>query len=189
VLFTYLSYGMKTDNMPKALRLDLEGPLPRLFLAMLGITLVLMLARMTTGLYANAPEVNLVWTDYLLASGWFHLALWGGLLLPFLLMLGRGLRRSPGLQVLAAVLVLVGVFIERFYFVVGGQVVPLFKGTWERDLVAYAPSFTEWTLALMGVAIVFALYALGERLFNLSEMPDQDEVEERLEREAAAATG
>ncbi|WP_018864021.1 NrfD/PsrC family molybdoenzyme membrane anchor subunit [Thioalkalivibrio sp. ARh3] len=187
VFFTYLSYGMNTANMPKALRLDLEGPLPRLFLAMLGITLVLMLARLTTGLYANDPGVNVVWSDYLLASGWFHLALWGGLLLPFLLMLGRGLRRSAGLQMLAAILVLVGMFIERLYFVVGGQVVPLFKGTWERDLVAYAPSFTEWVLVVMGAAIVFALYALGERLFNLSDMPDQNEVEERLEREAAAA--
>ena len=171
VFFTYLSYGMDRSGMPEGLRMDLEGPLPKLFLALAGITLVLFLSRMTTGLYANAPEVNVVWSDYLLASGWFHFAVWGGILLPFVLLLGRGMRNAPGVQMLAAILVLIGTFIERLYFVVGGQVVPLFKGTWERGLVEYAPSSTEWVLTVMGIALVFALYGLGERLFNLSDSP------------------
>ena len=186
VFFTYLSYGMKLEHMPKALRMDMEGPLPRLFLILLFITLVMFLARLTTGLYANATEVNVVWADYLLASGWFHLGVWGGILLPFVLLLARGLRQSPAIQMLAAVLVLVGMFIERLYFVVGGQVVPLFKGTWERDLVAYVPSPTEWVLTVMGIALVFALYALGERLFNLSDMPQEEPGEAEAEPEATA---
>jgi Ni/Fe-hydrogenase subunit HybB-like protein len=187
VFFTLLSYGMSPDRMPKALRMDLDGPLPRLFLALLGITLVLFVVRMITGLYSNAPEVHVVWTDYLLGSGWFIIGIAGGLLLPFLLLLSRNLRRQPGIQMLAAALVLAGLFIERFYFVVGGQVVPLFKGTWASMLETYTPSSTEWVLTIMGIAMVFALYALGERLFNLSELPYEREVEETLSRSAPAA--
>jgi hypothetical protein len=33
------------------------------------------------------------------------------------------------------------------------------------------PSFTEWMLALLGVSIAFAIYAIGERMFNLSAEP------------------
>lgn len=172
IFCTYLSSNFDAERMPHAVRQSLEGPLPRLFALLLAATVVFFLGRMITGLYSNHPEVHNVWADYLMGSTWFHIGVWGGLLLPLVLMGVKGLRRSPGGQIAAAALVLVGVFIERYFFIVAGQVAPLWKGTWFRGFDAYVPSGWEWMLTIMGVALVFALYALGERLFRLNAGPE-----------------
>ncbi len=171
VFYTYLAYGFDRGKMPAALRQLMEGGLPKLFVTLLGITFLFIMVRMITGLYANAPEINLVWSDYILASPVYHISLWGGILLPFLLLLSPTLRVQPAVQVACAVLVFGGLFAERYFFVVGGQVIPLFKGTWAWDISQYAPSATEWSLTFMGAAMIFVLYVLGEKMFNLSDSP------------------
>ncbi|WP_404416326.1 NrfD/PsrC family molybdoenzyme membrane anchor subunit [Marinospirillum sp.] len=172
VFFAYLAHGFKRENMCQPLQNLMTGALPKLFAALIGGTLLLIVVRAITGLYTNNPEISLVWSDYLLSSAIYHLALWVGLLLPFIILLKSSLRNQMNMQVLASVLVMLGLFAERFYFVVGGQVVPLFKGTWVPDLIAYTPSATEWALTLMGWAMIFVLYVLGEKFFNLSAVPD-----------------
>lgn len=185
ILMTSISYGSR-KNMPEAVGSLMDGPLLKLFATVLGVSLVLFLGRALAGLYANNPEIHLVWSQYLFGSGWFHLAVWVGLVLPFILLLAVGLRGRPQIQVLASVLVLAGIFIERLFFMVGGQVVPLFKGTWFRGLVEYVPSFSEWTLAVMGFALLLALYALGEKMFHLAAAPA---TEGAAADEVAPATG
>jgi len=86
--------------------------------------------------------------------------------------LSTSLRAKPAVQLLVSVLVFGGLFAERYFFVVGGQVIPLFKGTWEWELIQYTPSVTEWSLAIMGSAMLFALYALGEKMLGLSATPE-----------------
>ena len=172
VFFVYLAHGFQRDRMHPALQSVMAGAMPKLFAALIGGTLVFIFARMITGLYSNNPEINLVWTHYLFASPFYILSLLGGLVLPFVLMLSPGLRVSTGVQLLVSVLVFLGLFAERYYFVVGGQVIPLFKGTWQPDLIAYTPSLAEWALTVMGCALVFVLYVLGEKFLNLSAMPD-----------------
>lgn len=171
VFFTYLAYGFRRVNMPPALRALLEGALPKLFAAVLGGTLLFIAVRAITGLYSNNPEIHLVWSGYLFASPVYHASLWLGLLLPFVLLLSASMRTQAGTQLLVSVLVFAGLFAERYFFVVGGQVVPQFKGTWEWSLIQYAPSVTEWSLTIMGSALLFTLYALGEKRLNLSAMP------------------
>jgi hypothetical protein len=39
--------------------------------------------------------------------------------------------------------------------------VPLFKGSWVPDLIAYVPSLTEWMVTLTGFALVVTLYSFG----------------------------
>jgi len=185
VFFVYLAYGFQRDRMHPALQSLMAGALPKLFAALIGGTLIFIVARMITGLYSNNPEINLVWTDYLFASPTYHLSFWGGLVLPLLLMLSPQLRLRVSVQLAASVLVFLGLFAERYYFVVGGQVIPLFKGTWYPDLIAYTPSLTEWALTIMGCALVFVLYILGEKYLNLSAMPNYLE-NEHPERAAAA---
>ncbi|CDG56112.1 Polysulphide reductase, NrfD [Halomonas sp. A3H3] len=170
IVLTYLAYGFDRRRMPAALQALLTGALPRLFAALIGATLVLILVRAITGLYSNNPEIRVVWTDYLLDSGLYLTALVIGLLLPFALLL-TGLRQRPGVQVLAALLVTLAMFTERVFFVVGGQVVPLFKGSWVPNLIEYAPSATEWALTLFGAALCLVLFVLGERFLNLGDMP------------------
>nr|WP_163502523.1 NrfD/PsrC family molybdoenzyme membrane anchor subunit [Halomonas socia] len=173
VFFTYLAHGFQRDRMPPALQALLTGALPKLFAALIGGTLLFIAARAITGLYSNNPEIHLVWTDYLFASPLYITTLLLGLLLPFVVMLSATLRNRVGVQVLVACLVFLGLFAERFYFVVGGQVVPLFKGTWEPGLLSYSPSATEWALTLIGGSLCFVLYLLGEKFLNLGDMPRQ----------------
>ena len=174
VFFTYLSHGFSRNKMSQPLQDLLNGALPKLFASVLGGTLLFIAVRAITGLYTNNPEIYVVWRDYLFASPLYQASLWLGILLPFVLMMSKSLRTQPGIQLLAAVLVFGGLFAERFYFVVGGQVVPLFKGTWQWDLIQYSPSATEWALTLMGSAMLFTLYVLGEKMLNLSAMPSTE---------------
>ncbi len=173
VFFVYLAYGFKRERMPQALQALLTGALPKLFAALIGGTLLFIAARAITGLYTNNPEISLVWSEYLFASPWYNAALLLGLLLPFVLMLSTTLRNRMDIQVLVSGLVFLGLFAERFYFVVGGQVVPLFRGTWEPNLLSYTPSATEWALTIAGWSLFFVLYLLGEKFLNLGDMPRQ----------------
>ncbi len=171
VFFTYLAHGFSRERMPQRLRDLLEGSLPKLFAAVLGGTLLFIAVRAITGLYSNNPEIYHVWKDYLFASPVYQASLWLGLVLPFVVMLAASMRTQAGTQLLISILVFGGLFAERYFFVVGGQVVPMFKGTWEWSLIEYAPSITEWSLTIMGSALLFTLYALGEKRLNLSAMP------------------
>ena len=171
VFFTYLAHGFNRDNMSSSLRRLLEGSLPKFFAAVLGGTLLFIAVRAITGLYTNNPEIYVVWRDYLFASSTYQASLWLGIVLPFVLMMMASMRSNPTTQVLVSILVFGGLFAERFFFVVGGQVVPLFKGTWEWSLIQYTPSVTEWSLTIMGSAMLFTLYVLGERMMNLSAEP------------------
>ena len=49
----------------------------------------------------------------------------------------------------------------------------MFKGSWVTGLADYTPSTTEWMLVLMSLSITFVVYALGERLLNLSAAPEK----------------
>ncbi len=173
VFFTYLSYGFRRAAMPAPMQAMFAGPLPTLFAAVLGGTVLFIAVRAITGLYTNNPEINVVWRDFLFASPVYHASLWLGIVVPFVVMLIAGLRSNPAVQVIVSMAVFAGLFAERYFFVVGGQVVPLFRGTWEWNLIAYTPSLTEWALTVMGSAMIFALYAAGERFLNLSAMPLQ----------------
>ncbi|NMG05147.1 NrfD/PsrC family molybdoenzyme membrane anchor subunit [Azoarcus taiwanensis] len=171
VFFIYLAHGFSRENMSSTLQRLLEGSLPKLFAAVLGGTLLFIAVRAITGLYTNNPEIYVVWRDYLFASSTYQASLWLGIVLPFVLMMMVNLRNNASTQVLVSILVFGGLFAERFFFVVGGQVVPLFKGTWEWNLIQYTPSATEWSLTIMGSALLFTLYVLGERMMNLSAEP------------------
>ena len=60
------------------------------------------------------------------------------------------------MQVMAAVATLVAMFIGRYEYIVGGQLVPLFKGAWVTGLIDYTPSMTEWMITAMAFSLVFA---------------------------------
>lgn len=171
VFFTYLAYGFDRAAMPQQTRAMFEGPMPKLFAAVLGATVLFITVRAITGLYTNNTEISVVWREFLFTSPVYQASLWLGIVAPFVVMMIAGLRSNPSMQVLVSMAVFAGLFAERFFFVVGGQVVPLFRGTWEWGLIQYTPSLTEWALTIMGSAMLFALYAAGERFLNLSDMP------------------
>src|SRR5581483_5866023 len=85
---------------------------------------------------------------------WFYLL--GSIALPGLLILNPRTRTIRGI-VAAAVLALIGMYIERYLIVVAGLRVPLMP----YDAASYAPTWVEWSI--LGAA--FALFALIVSLF------------------------
>lgn len=164
VLGVYLAYGGQR-NMPEGVRAVMTGALPRLFAVMIAITVGFVVMRTITGLWSNLDGLQ-VW-DAIVASPLYHIHLWIGLVLPLAMMLLPGQRRDGTMQVLAAMLVAAALFVSRYEFVVSGQVVPLFKGSWAPTLIDYAPSLTEWMLALASVSIAFFVYTAGNRVLDL----------------------
>ena len=168
ILVTYLAYGSQAA-MPPRVRQLLAGAYPKVFAAVLGVALLASVSRAANGLWSNADGLQ-VWQQ-IVRGPWFWIEM-GGMLGAFVLMTRAGWRNLPASQLAASVLSIVSLAIGRYEFVVGGQLVPMFKGTWVQGLVEYTPSGTEWMLALMAVSLVFVVYALGERLLDLSATPD-----------------
>lgn len=169
VLMTYLSHGFSQDAMPERVRALMTGAMPRLFAAVLGLVIVFVVFRKAVGLWSNADGLQVF--AHMASSPLFHVQLWLGLVLPLWLLVNAGTRTNGNMQVLAAVLVLLAMALGRYEYIIGGQLVPAFKGAWAGAMIDYAPSAAEWMLGLLAVSIVLMLYGLGEKLFSLGDEP------------------
>lgn len=169
MLFINLDYGVNQSNMSEGAARAMSRQLPVIFAIVLGLVIVFTVAKMVTGLWTNVPE-NRVVARYLFASPLFQFELWAGMVLPFLLMLSAR-RHQAQTQVVAGALVIVALFIGRYEYVVGGQLVPMFKGAWFDDLIPYAPSLTEIGVVVLAVSVGILLYALGDKKLHLSDAP------------------
>lgn len=171
MLFINLDYGVDQDNMSEGTRKAMSRHVPTIFAITLGLVIVFTLAKTATGLWTNMVEVKIP-TVYQVSTLLFNFELWIGMVLPFFLMLGAG-RSNAKTQVIAGGLVIIALFIGRYEYVVGGQLVPLFKGSWEPDLIAYTPSMTEIGIVVLAVSVGILLYAFGDKKLSLSATPNQ----------------
>jgi molybdopterin-containing oxidoreductase family membrane subunit len=113
---------------------------------------------------------------------WFYFL--GGLAIPGLLILWKRTRTINGI-VAAAVLVNLGMFIERYFIVVSAQRVPLMP----YEPFDYLPSVTEW-LICAGVAALFVLLlAIFIKLFPIFAVWEMAEEHEAKEALAAGQSG
>jgi molybdopterin-containing oxidoreductase family membrane subunit len=171
VFFTYLTYGVSRERMPEGLRPLMTETMPKLFAAVLGVTLVFMGARIMNGLWSNLEGLEVFYL--FLASPWFHLEIWVGLVLPFFILLLPKLRGRRGMLLLPAVLVILALFIGRYEYVVGGQLVPLFRGVAHPGFAQYTPTLIEWILVVLGASITLFIYGAGAWLFRLGDTPGE----------------
>jgi Ni/Fe-hydrogenase subunit HybB-like protein len=167
LLITYLAYGNQAA-MPERVRKLLRGPMPKVFAAVLGVSIVAMVSRTASGLWSNVDGLE-VWR-HVAGSPWFWLEV-AGLVIAFVLMLSPRTRSEGSMQLSAAIMVAVALFIGRYEYVIAGQLLPMFKGAWNTGLVDYAPSFTEWMVALVAVSLTFAVWAFGEKRLDLAATP------------------
>jgi molybdopterin-containing oxidoreductase family membrane subunit len=77
----------------------------------------------------------------------------------------------PVVQMVTALLVMIGLLISRYEFIIGGQLVPLFKGSWVHGLIPYVPSMTEWGLLVLGIGVANVVYAFSAWMLR-AEMMD-----------------
>ena len=91
---------------------------------------------------------------------WFYLL--GGLVSPIVIALLPATRTVRGF-VLAAVLVTVAMWIERYFIVVTGLRVPLMP----YEPASYAPTWVEWSLLAAGLALFALLITLFTKVFPI----------------------
>lgn len=125
--------------------------------------LLFVIGRAIVGLASNLDGLQ-VWHK-VIGSVWFWIEI---ALLAIVLWLtaSAGNRGSPALQMTAMLAAVVALFIHKYEFVVAGQLVPLFKGSWAPGLIQYAPSVTEWALLLASAFLAYAVYAFGAARFR-----------------------
>ncbi|TVQ86377.1 MAG: polysulfide reductase [Chromatiaceae bacterium] len=165
--FSYLGYAFNPALMPDNLRRLFDERMPALLSLAIFIHLLFVLARLTSGLYGNLEGLQ-VW-QHLARSPLLYLELFVGLLLPLVLLMLPATRTRPWAQILASLLVMNALLIARFEYIIGGQLVPLFKGAWAPDLLHYAPSATEWLLLLVAIFLSNAVNAFGEMRLHLGQ--------------------
>jgi molybdopterin-containing oxidoreductase family membrane subunit len=168
VFITQLAYGFSTQNMPARVAGLMTGLLPKVFAFALGLVILFMAFRTITGLWSNADGLEAFY--WMIRSPWFWIEA-AALVVAFFILMSPAMRGEAGPQTIASVLVLAAVAIGRYEFVVGGQVVPLFKGSWVPGFIEYSPSFTEWMLTLAAISLAVAIYAFGEKTLDLGAEP------------------
>jgi molybdopterin-containing oxidoreductase family membrane subunit len=165
IIFTHLAHGMDSGRFSEGTRRLFAGPLAGLFGALVVAHGLFVVSRLVAGLWSNADGMQ-VW-HHLWSRPLFQAELWVGIGVPLLLTVLPGPRKSPALQLLAAVVALAALFVARYDFVLGGQMVALFKGSWAQGLLSYTPTLAEWAALATAVFLANVVNAGGERAFAL----------------------
>lgn len=169
IIFTHLAHGFDSARFDERTRALFSGPLGALFAVLLVAHAFFVVSRLVAGLWSNADGLQ-VWQHYW-RQPLFQIELWLGLGLPILLTAVGSLRRSLGLQLLAALVAVIALFLARYHFVIGGQMVALFKGSWAHGLLDYSPSITEWAVLATAVFLANVVNAAGEKVMRLGGEP------------------
>lgn len=157
--FTLLAAQMAGGEDARA-----AGNAARWVAALSFVALLFIVGRAVVGLASNLDGLQ-VWSHVVgSAAFWVQIAF----LVVALWLTGTAANRaSGGAQKLAMALVIVALLVGKYEFVVSGQLVPLFKGSWAPELIPYAPSATEWALLAMSAFLAYAVYAFGAARFRL----------------------
>jgi Ni/Fe-hydrogenase subunit HybB-like protein len=121
--------------------------------------------RLITLFYVGSENFNMV------LNGTYSVAFWVavialGLIVPILLLLKN---RTPGKLVLAGLLVLIGMFVDKYIMVIGGQLVQPFG-----EVASYSSTFTEWTIFAGGIAASVLIYMFGVKKFSLDALGHEE---------------
>ncbi|MDO8750524.1 MAG: NrfD/PsrC family molybdoenzyme membrane anchor subunit [Dehalococcoidia bacterium] len=142
----------------------------------------------TTG-YKLAGEgemhFNQLFTGALAPYFWFYML--GGMIAPGLIILMPWTRNIAGV-VTASVLVDIGMWMERYFIVVGGTRVPLMP----YDPPTYAPTWVEWSIqaaAFAGFSLIIAIAIKLVPVIAIWEVAEHYEEEKVVSRREAVAGG
>lgn len=122
-------------------------------------------------------QANQLFTGPFAGLFWYYV--FGGIVLPGAMFLIPWARQQVWLIVAASVMVLVGMFIERYWLVVSGLRVPLMPYE-ARD---YAPTWVEWAIMVGALALFALIITIATKLLPVVSIW---EVEEEVARETAA---
>jgi len=151
---------------------NLYDDLSKLFGLAMILTLIFFIWRTIVG-GASATALEFAGFRHMLGSGWYHLALWVGLVIPLLLLAMPSARQATWGKVTAAVLFLIGMFAGRLEMVLSGLVMPTGpKAEGQPPFVSYWPTIWEVFVFVSALAVLLFIYTLGERNLKLSEVSE-----------------
>ena len=172
VLLFSLAYHRFAEIPPSEGEANLYNDVSKLFGVVMALTLVFFLWRTIVG-GTSATAVELAGFRHLLSSGWYHLALWVGLVIPLGLLAMPAVRNATWGKITSAVLFLVGMFAGRLELVLSGLVMPTGpKAEGQPAFVSYWPTVWEVFVFVSALAVLLFVYTLGERSLKLSEVSD-----------------
>jgi molybdopterin-containing oxidoreductase family membrane subunit len=169
LLTEYKVTGRTMDAEIEELLTDTLG---KLLGVLAGGALLIALVKATYGLTSTSDSTAMAYEQMLLGS--FAPLYWGvgillGLVVPVALMAYAG-TRTPNGVLAASVAALIGLFVTRYEFVVGGQVVALTGDpSHQYPLVSYVPSGIELALVVLAFAICALVYTAGSLLLELDD--------------------
>lgn len=141
---------------------ELFNELGAVFAVVAGLTLLFYLLRLGLKTAATMPEFA---TDA-------HFELVLALAVPCIIMAFRRWRESVAGKVIASVVTLIAVMGAAMEILISGQSRPMGpKAEGLPEFLSYWPSSWEWIVLVFSVAVVLALYTLGEKFFQLSVNP------------------
>lgn len=150
----------------------LYDDLSKLFGVVVFLTLVFFIWRTIVG-GVSASAVEFGGFRHMLGSGWYHLALWVGLVIPLVMLAIPSVRQAVWGKWTSAALFMVGMFAGRLEMVLSGLVMPTGpKAEGQLPFVGYWPSIWEVFVIISALAVLLLVYTIGERRFKLSEAPD-----------------
>jgi molybdopterin-containing oxidoreductase family membrane subunit len=144
--------------------------LARLLLVLLAGLMVFMVWNVIVAQYGQIPGAYDA--VMVLVSGPLAVPFWIGevvigMLAPIAILVYTGGRQTWGL-VAAPLMVIIGMFVARYDFVLAGQLVPVIgrEAFWQ-----YSPSVVEMMTVLGALSLCLLLYSVGNRLFPLEDSP------------------
>jgi molybdopterin-containing oxidoreductase family membrane subunit len=150
----------------------LYDDLGKLFGVVMVLTLVFFIWRTIVG-GVSATAVEFAGFRHMLTSGWYHLALWVGLVIPLVLIAMPAVRQATWGKITSAVLFLVGMFAGRLEMVLSGLVMPTGpKAEGQPPFVSYWPTIWEVFVFVAALSAMLFIYTLGERNLKLSEVSE-----------------
>ena len=151
---------------------NLYDDLSKLFGVVMVLTLVFFIWRTIVG-GVSASAVEFAGFRHMLGSGWYHLALWIGLVIPLGLIAMPSVRAATWGKVTSAVLFLIGMFAGRLELVLSGLVMPTGpKAEGQPPFVSYWPTIWEVFVFVFALSVLLFIYTLGERNLRLSEVTE-----------------
>ena len=172
VLLFSLSYHHFAKTPLSEGDINLYDDLSKLFGVVTVLTLVFFLWRTIVG-GVSATAVEFAGFRHMLSSGWYHLALWVGLVIPLVLIVMPTVRQTAWGKITSSALFLVGMFAGRLEMVLSGLVMPTGpKAEGQPPFVSYWPTVWEVFVFVAALAILLFIYTLGERNLKLSEVSE-----------------
>ncbi len=166
IIFTVLAYKLRQQSIIGETLKALETA-ATLMALMIGIVLVVTVARFYTMFFSETPDPGILAAQALI-NGPLAVNFWGfeivtGLIVPLVLLLGTK-TKSIWAMTLAACMAMVGGYVQRLDLVLSGQIVPKFWG-WNDmpQYLHYFPSGAELIVVIGAFSLVGFGFLLGER--------------------------